>query len=39
MLGFCLTSISALIQKDWKNSVVAIIFTVANGVIFLWKEG
>jgi len=35
MFGFIITAITAIAQKDWKNAVVAILFTIANGVIFL----
>jgi len=36
IIGFIITAITAILERNWKNAVVAILFTVANGVIFLW---
>jgi len=36
MVGFIITAITAVIERDWKNAVIATLFAIANGIIFLW---
>lgn len=35
--GFALAGVLDLLDRQWKLGVVALVFAVANGVIFFWR--